>query len=154
MLTHVCANCVLHTVCERNEWLQNGRHRRVEHQKLRQRHAWQQDSWTQNFSFPFQHTVSAVTRKQQHPHICWSMILFLYTAPFMINWQWQSKDTLSIWLFLEESLLIVCFIFSRHLTTGLGWPFHSCCHSHPKCLPQCTSNLFRPTSVFVIYVSL
>ena len=58
---------------------------------------------------------------------------------FHINWQWQSNDTLTIWPFLEESLLIVCFIFSRHLTTDLGChlirvttPAKDVCHNvHP-----------------------
>ena len=68
---------------------------------------------------------------------------------FHIYDKWQSNDALTIWPFSEEALLIVCFIFSRHLPNQPLLHFHSCCCSCPKCLPQYSSNNFLPRSCFL-----
>ena len=44
---------------------------------------------------------------------------------FHIYDKWQSNDALTIWPFSEEALLIVCFIFSRHLTNQPLLRFYS-----------------------------
>ena len=81
MLTHLCANCGPHAACERNEWLQNRHHRRVEHQKLRQSNAWEHGSCTYNFSFlSSAYGCQSLCPKQPHPFFRWSKILFLYNA--------------------------------------------------------------------------
>ena len=154
MITHLCANqlvltCGPHAACERNEWLQNGHHRRVEHQNLRQWHAWQHGSWTYNFSFLFLLTVLAVIEKQPHPLFRWSKIVFLYNAPFI----YMTNDSLTMLWPSGRFRKKLCWLFASFFRGT--WPTSLCCvcihewRSCPRCLPQYSSNNLFPLSCFL-----
>ena len=73
---------------------------------------------------------------------------------FHIYDKWQSNDALTIWPFSEEALLIVCFIFSRHLTNQPLLRLYSWVPFLPKMPATIFLQQFVPSFVFFMYASL